>query len=519
MNAFDKTTFTPAAFAEPSGADLQAAADRLGVGPLSAGDADTILGFLQGVVGSYKRLEAMPDPVVPDADMSPRTSGRAPTASENPYGAWAWLGPITGSGTGLLAGKSVGVKDNTCVRGLPLRNGSRVLDGFIADCDATVVTRILAAGGTIHGKTVCENLSYSGHSHTSWPRRVDNPRAMGYGAGGSSSGSGAAIAAGDVPMALGCDQGGSIRIPASWCGVVGLKPTHGLVPYTGICALEASIDHCGPMGATTEDVARLLTVIAGPDGLDPRQPVSIPSVDYLSMLGEGLHGLRIGVVKQGFGRPESEADSDQAVMAALDRMKAAGAEIVEVSVPAHDIMFDIWNGVVIEGTAALMFGAGTGGYAEGHASMPLFDAFSSGWRNRADALSPSALMTLLMGDYVQHRYHGRWFTKAQALRKSVRDAYTAAFGTCDVLAMPTIPFTATPMPPENATLSEMLAAALPMIANTAPGDASGHPSVSVPCGVRNGRPVGLMLTGRHFQDGVTLRAAAGLEALGDWQSW
>ena len=117
-------------------------------------------------------------------------------------------GPITGSGKGLLAGKSVGIKDNTSVCGFPLRNGSRVLDGFVADCDASVVTRILAAGGTVHGKTVCENLSYSGHSHTSWPNRVVNPRAPGFSAGGSSSGSGAAIAAGDVPMALGCDQGG-----------------------------------------------------------------------------------------------------------------------------------------------------------------------------------------------------------------------------------------------------------------------------------------------------------------------
>ena len=262
------------------------------------------------------------------------------------------------------------------MRGWPLRNGSRVLDGFVADFDATVVTRILEAGGTIHGKTVCENLSYSGHSHTSWPDRVVNPHNPAFSAGGSSSGSAAAIAAGDVPMALGCDQGGSIRIPAAWCGVVGLKPTHGLVPYTGICALEASIDHCGPMGATVEDVARLLTVIAGPDGMDPRQPASIPSVDYLAVLGEGLRGMRIGVMKEGFGRPESDHEFDTAVRETLARMRAAGAEIEEITIPAHEEMFAIWNAVCVEGTAALMFGAGPGGYAEGHTSMALFDAFS-----------------------------------------------------------------------------------------------------------------------------------------------
>ena len=470
-------------------------------------------------VAAYRRLDAMPDPVIPGADTSPRAPGRAPMAEENPHGAWAWMGPLTGSGKGLLSGKAVAVKDNTLVRGWPLRNGSQVLEGFTGDVDATVVTRILAAGGTIAGKTVCENLSYSGHSHTSWPGRVQNPRAHGFAAGGSSSGSAAVVAAGDVPMALGCDQGGSIRIPAAWSGVVGLKPTHGLVPYTGIAALEASIDHVGPMGATVEDVARLLTVIAGPDGLDPRQPATIPQADYLGALGEGVKGLRIGVMAQGFGRPESDPETDSAVRAALERMRAAGAEVEEVSIPAHEEMFDIWNAICVEGTSALMFGAGTGGYAEGYASMPLLDAFAQGWRARPEALSPSATTTLLMGDYVQHRYYGRYYAKAQALRGAVRRAYTEAFGQCDVVALPTVPFPALPMPPTQATFAEILAVALPMIGNTAALNASGHPAVSVPVALRNGLPIGLMFVGRHFQDAVVLRAAAGLEALGDWQAW
>ncbi len=506
-------------FSGPTIRDLQEGADRLGLPPLSADIATIMRASLDKSVGALQALDAMPDPVVPGADTSPRPPGRAPRTRENPFGAWAWLGPITGSGKGLLAGKSVGIKDNTSVRGLPLRNGSRVLDGFIADSDATVVTRILAAGGTIHGKTVCENLSYSGHSHTSWPDRVVNPHAPAFSAGGSSSGSAAAIAAGDVPMALGCDQGGSVRIPAAWCGVVGLKPTHGLVPYTGICALEASIDHCGPMGATVEDVARLLTVIAGPDGLDPRQPASIPTVDYLGALGGGLRGLRIGVMKEGFGRPESSPATDSAVREALARMKAAGAEIEEVAVPAHEEMFAIWNAICVEGTAALMFGAGTGGYAEGHVSMPLLDAFAQGWRSRPDALSPSALTTLLMGEHLQHRHHGHYYAKAQALRGKVRDAYTAAFGGCDLLVMPTVPFPALPMPPTQATFAENLEVALPMIGNTAAINASGHPAISVPCGMRDGLPIGMMLVGRHFQEATVLRAAAGLEALGDWRTF
>ena len=172
-------------------------------------------------------------------------------------------------------------------------------------------------------------------------------------------------------------------------------------------------------------------------------------------------------------------------------------------------MFAILNAICAEGTAALMFGAGTGGYAEGHVSMALLDAFAQGWRERPDALSPSAMTTLLMGEHLQHRHHGHYYAKAQALRGKVRDAYTAAFGRCDVLALPTVPFPALPMPPTQATFAEILEGALPMIGNTAAINASGHPAISVPCGMRDGLPIGMMLVGRHFQEATVLRAAAG----------
>src|ERR671928_1696634 len=139
------------------------------------------------------------------------------------------------------------------------------------EVDATIVTRILDAGGTVIGKTVCEYFCFSGGSHTSAAGPVHNPRKMGYSAGGSSSGSGAVVAAGEVPMAIGGDQGGSIRMPSAFCGIYGMKPTHGLVPYSGIMPIELTLDHTGPMTATVEDNALLLEVLAGPDGLDPRQ--------------------------------------------------------------------------------------------------------------------------------------------------------------------------------------------------------------------------------------------------------
>ena len=172
------------------------------------------------------------------------------------------------------------MKDNICLAGVPMMNGASTLEGYVPDVDATVVQRILDAGGTIVGKSVCEYFCFSGGSHTSSSGPVHNPHRQGYSAGGSSSGSAALVAAGEVPMALGGDQGGSIRMPASFCGIYGMKPTHGLVPYTGIMPIELTIDHTGPMTATVEDNALLLEVLAGPDGLDPA-PVWRP-VDAIS---------------------------------------------------------------------------------------------------------------------------------------------------------------------------------------------------------------------------------------------
>ena len=152
-----------------------------------------------------------------------------------------------------------------------MMNGTSTLEGYVPDVDATIVTRILDAGGFILGKAVCESLCFSGGSHTSDTGPVRNPHNTDYTTGGSSSGSAALVAAGEVDLAIGGDQGGSIRIPASWCGIYGLKPTYGLVPYTGIFPIELTLDHTGPMARSVADVALLLEAIAGPDGLDPRQ--------------------------------------------------------------------------------------------------------------------------------------------------------------------------------------------------------------------------------------------------------
>ena len=184
---------------------------------LSNSDLHICLEFMEQMAESFERLEAISGPTLNKPARG--KIGRAPTKEENPFGAWSWLGEISPTGSGLLDGFDVGIKDAICVAGMPTQNGSKLLSEFIPEFDATVVTRILQAGGTIVGKTACENLSFSGHSHTS-KVPVQNPIAPGFSSGGSSSGNAAAIASGDIELAVGCDQGGSVRIPASWSTIV-----------------------------------------------------------------------------------------------------------------------------------------------------------------------------------------------------------------------------------------------------------------------------------------------------------
>lgn len=500
--------------APPAGA-FAALGQGLGL-TLSAEEASAFARLAEGVMASYRRLDAIPEPAPPARPA--RDQGRAPTAADNPYGAWAWLSEIREAPAGLLSGVRIGIKDNICVAGLPMRSGSRSLEGFVAQRDATVVTRILAAGGIVAGKTVCEDLCFSGGSHTSHPAPVRNPRNPLHSAGGSSSGSAAAIAAGDVAMCLGGDQGGSVRTPAAWCGCVGLKPTHGLVPYTGIFSLETSLDHCGPMGRTVEDVARLLAAIAGPDGRDPRQP-SAPAADYLSLLGRPARGLRIGVLREGFGRPESEAAVDERVRRVLAELAAAGAEVESLSIPWHLDAYHVYTAIVLEGAVGVMFRGDGAGYGwQGEYPAELMSFWGRSWRGRPDRLPAVAKYVLLLGEFLQRNYPGRFYAKAQNLRRELRAAYDAALSHYDLLAMPTIPFRAPLLPDADCGTEETIVAALDMEGNTGPFDASGHPAISVPCGLEGGLPVGLMFVGRHFDEAAVLRAARGVEMLGAWET-
>ena len=500
-------------FEKPSIADLRHAAEQLGMNP-SMYYLSTVQDIVAPLVQAYAALDAVPDerPAV----KYPRDGGRRPSAEENPYGAWYVKTAIKGKPGGKLAGRRVVLKDNVCLAGVPMMIGAGFLDGSVPDIDASIVERILDAGGEIAGKAVCEYYCVSGGSHTSSTGPVHNPRKRGFTTGGSSSGSASLVAAGEVDMAIGGDQAGSIRIPASYCGIVGLKPTYGLVPYSGIGPLEITLDTCGPMTANVADNALLLEVIAGPDGLDSRQR-DVKVARYTEALAGGAKGLRIGVLKEGFGHPNSEPDVDAKVRAAAARFKTLGAIVEDVSVPMHrSLGFPVW--AAIRGDAACvtlleMNGAGVG--HEGLYVTSLLDA-ARAWREHADEFADTLKIASILSKYTLDRYGGHYYAKAQNLRRRLRAAYDAVLKSCDLLLLPTTVMKATPIPGKNATPKEITRRSWEATRNTCPFNVTHHPAISVPCGMEDARPIGLMLVGRHWDEVTIYRAAAAFEQSGDW---
>ena len=313
-------------FAVPSEDEVVAVAQELGIhiGPDEVGLYRKYLLAQLGELDAFvqNRMEEDKPPLVSPS----REPGYRPSAAEDPLNAWTWKCRIEGAAEGLLAGKTVSYKDHTAVAGIPMSFGSFGLEGFIPDFDATVVTKVLEAGGTVVGKNTMNGLSGGfgfGGAIGDYGRPL-NPHNTDHVTGGSSAGSGAAVAAGEVDISFGGDQGGSIRIPAALSGTVGLKPTFGLISHFGIgFGSDQSIDYTGPMTRTVEDQAAALQATAGYDGYDPRQGRDVPlSMDVLSSLANGVEGLRIGVLEEGFDN--AETDVADLVMAAVDVLGKAG---------------------------------------------------------------------------------------------------------------------------------------------------------------------------------------------------
>src|SRR5215470_12844177 len=465
------------------------------------------------------RLEEPAPPMVSAA----RAPGHRPRPEEDPLNAWTWKCRIEGVAQGALAGKTVSFKDHIAVAGMPMSLGSFALDGFIPDFDATVVTRVLEAGGTIIGKNVMNGLSGgfgTGGGIGDYGRPL-NPHNHDHVTGGSSSGSGAAVAAGEVDISFGGDQGGSIRIPAAFCGIVGHKPTFGLVSHFGIgFGSDQSIDYTGPMTRTVADAATALEVAAGYDPYDPRSTRDVPArMDVRGRLADGVAGLRVGVLQEGFD--EAEGDVRDLVLAAVDVLARAGADVSKVSIPAHHAVRTAQAALSGEGALAIFRTGFFGAFTRTYYPASLVAAINALWATQADVLAPRTKLSLIAAELSRRNYHGRVYSKAQNVRPTYIKAYDDVLADVDVLVMPTCITTA----PRNhrpgsyleAVEDNLTSASRVGSRNTQPFNYTGHPALALPVGKSTaGLPVSMQLVGRFFDDPLLMRVAYAFQHATDW---
>ena len=402
--------------------DVHAIAAKVGV---KVAD-DEIVAYhtmLTATDAAFTRLLAMPDYHLPlDTATYPRTAIHMPKAEENVLGV-AWSHTFSAKSTnpsGLLAGKTFCLKDNICVGEVPQVNGTEMVSPWVPESDATVVSRILEAGGEIIGTATCENMSYSPASNTSSAGAVHNPYGKGYSAGGSSSGVGALVGSPEnlVDMGIGADQGGSIRIPAAMNGAVGLKPTHGLVPYTGVVSSEAVMDYVGPICKNVMDVAILLEAIAGRDGLDDRAVGAQrhgeiayssnlktwfdESLRTSGALESVLKGTKVAILKEGMDEPSVHPEMKKKVLASAYKLRDLGAEVEEISMPAHSSGRDIWMGIRRIGGSLALAGKASG--RRQFTLTPFLDKLLPLTQDKWEKTPPAVKSTIINGGHALDKY-------------------------------------------------------------------------------------------------------------------
>jgi amidase len=502
---------------DPKPEQVIASAARRGL-MLSESEAALLIELGRGTLAGCARVASEPAQSLPVR--YPRSGGSRPSPEENPLNAWAWRCDIRGADDGLLAGRTVVLKDIIPVAGQPMSSGSAILEGHVPTFDSTVTSRILDQGGRIIGIAATEDMCLSGASVSAVTGYVHNPRDPSRSAGGSSSGVAALIGSGAVDVGIGADQGGSIRIPSSLSGIFGMKPTYGLIPYTGCAPIDPSLDHLGPMAGTVEDLARLLQAVAGfDDGLDPRQRADMGSEDYLAVLSDAhLTGLRVGLLRQGFDHPGlSDPRVDEAVRSSVETLGQLGAQVHEVDVPLHRRAMDIHGSLLLQGVAQYMIGSGgVGPIGKGFYDEAVGSASAAGMALRGDQLFASVKFAIGIGGHLWDAYGGAYYAKAQNLAMSLRREMDRALREVDVLIMPTTCVQAPELPIDTVPGLDAVRLALDpaLISNTCAFNHTGHPALSVPIGPVANLPVGLMLVARWYDEATLLRTARALEEAG-----
>ncbi|KAL6399861.1 Amidase [Ilyonectria robusta] len=540
--------------------DLHELAAGLGIEIVKDQDADDYLLLLRSLQGVLQNIKDGPDYHHPALDPYPVDGTRKywkPIQDDNPLNAWSHRCDLkaTKCTSDLLLDRTIVIKDNISVGGLPTTLGTlpTVLseDGVIpvSAIDASVVSRILAAGATIKGSSTCESFCASPLSFTSATGPVHNALLHGYTSGGSSSGSCALVAASvltgqsgkafgeTVQLAIGSDQAGSVRIPASFSGVYGLKPTFGLIPYTGAASMTPMIDHLGPIASNLEDIAALLKVMAGYDGLDPRMTPESPLMtqvkDYPQILADFRHRvsikddqrrrMKVGLLKESFDIPGLSPEVRETVQqAARSAFASAGAEVIDVSIPMHLEGPSIWTA----STRPSMSDWLCQGKPSGHLSY-LPPHLQARWPPTQEvyelltSTNPGVVNIILSAQFAQKEFGPAVEAKAHRKIFELRAAYDDALEHVDVLVTPCAPTVAMPHPRltddqgKASSIMDKLGVAVGVTNNTCPFNVTGHPAMNVPCGFSTvpdhpdvQLPIGMQIIGKRWDDESVIMAAA-----------
>ena len=403
-----------------------------------------------------------------------------------------------------LGGIPIAIKDNICMQGEPTRCASRMLGNFISPYDATAVTKLKAAGAIPFGRTNMDEFAMGSAGQNSAYGHTENPAAPGHAPGGSSSGSAAAVAAGMAIAALGSDTGGSIRQPASHCGIVGMKPTYGRISRYGLVAFASSLDQIGPITQNVEDAALLLNAMCGHDAKDSTSSTQATE-DFTAKIGQSIAGVKIGLPKEYLSSGNSP-EVAAAIELAVKKLTEAGAEIVEISLPHSEAVVSAYYIIAC---------------AEASSNLSRYDGIRYGYRaentnglddlysrSRAEGFGAEVKRRIILGTYVlSSGFYDAYYAKAQKVRALVAKDFAEAFEKVDFILGPVAPTAAPLLYDKNMSPLQVYLADI----YTIPANLAGLPGISIPTPQNGGLPIGIQLIGKHFAEADLIRVASALE--------
>jgi aspartyl-tRNA(Asn)/glutamyl-tRNA(Gln) amidotransferase subunit A len=412
-----------------------------------------------------------------------------------------------------LEGVPIAHKDIFVTQHFPTTAGSKILAGYRSPFDATVVARLNEAGMVNLGKLNCDEFAMGSANENSAFGVVHNPWDHTRIAGGSSGGSAAAVAMGLTPAATGTDTGGSIRQPAAFCGITGIKPTYGRASRYGMIAYASSLDQAGPMARSAEDCATLLSAMCGPDVERDSTSLDVPQEDYCTHLSRDIQGLRIGVPKEFFakGLADDVRDAVQAALATLVRM---GAQLVEIELPKTELSIPVYY--ILAPAEASSNLSRFDGVKFGYRTKEFKDLDEMYQKTRSEGFGAEVKRRIMVGAYVlSHGYYDAYYVQAQKIRRMISEDFQRAFSQCDVIAGPVAPTVAWRLGEKSSDpLSNYLADIF-----TLPASLAGLPGMSVPCGFGEGHmPVGLQLIGNYLKESQLLNVAHRFQGVSDWHT-